>query len=110
MAQVGVVPLVGTYVSDITSNTYWRFTRRQHRQLKITFSQQGNEITGINQSTNLKISGIREGDEISFFTWPSDISSDEIKGEWRISADGSRIEGRWTHPHGSGRWNLRKVR
>jgi hypothetical protein len=101
--------LSGTYVSDITTNSHWVFNHGKHRRLKITFEQQGNKITGTNRSANLKITGVREDDEISFFTWPSDISSGEIKGNWKVSPDGSKIEGTWSHPHGGGKWNLTRI-
>lgn len=101
--------LSGTYVSDITTNNNWRFRKAADRRLKITISQNGNEITGTNNSKNLKINGVIDGDEISFFTWPSDISSDEIKGKWKIDSDGNRLTGKWSHPHGGGKWNLTRV-
>ena len=99
----------GTYVSDITTNNNWRFQRPKDRRLKITISQNGNEITGTNRSKNLKISGVIEGDVISYFTWPSEISSDEINGKWKINPDGVSLTGNWTHPHGGGKWNLTRV-
>jgi hypothetical protein len=104
--QIG---LSGAYISNITTNAQWVFNKPQHRRLIITFEQQGNKITGINRPANLKITGVREGDEITFFTWPSDINDTEIKGIWRISPDGSRIEGTWSHPHGDGKWNLTRI-
>jgi len=108
--QDEIVRITGTYRSDISSENNWVFNRPKDRQISITFVQNGDEITGTNQAANLKITGTRSGDEISFYTWPSDISSEEIKGNWRISADGNKLEGNWTHPHGGGKWNLSKIR
>jgi len=99
----------GTYFSDITTNTHWVFDKVKHRKLVVRFEQNGNSIIGTSSSANLKIVAAREGDEITFYTLPSDISSDEIKGKWKVNADGSRIEGKWTHPHGGGKWNLTRI-
>ena len=41
-------------------------------------------------------------DETSFFTWPCDINNDEIMGKWKVSPDGRKIEGTWSHSHGLG--------
>ena len=100
----------GTYVSDITTNTSWVFHKPKYRKLVVSLEQNGNSIVGSNSSANLKIEGKREGDKITFFTWPSDIISSEIKGKWKISPDGDRIEGTWSHPHGEGKWNLTKIK
>jgi hypothetical protein len=99
----------GTYVSDITTNTHWVFDKAKHRKLVVRFEQNGNSIIGTSSSANLKLVATREGDDITFYTLPSDVSSDEIKGKWKVSADGSRIEGKWTHPHGDGKWNLTRI-
>jgi len=101
--------VTGTYVSDITTNTHWRFDKPSHRNLVVRFQQNGDSITGTSSSARLKIVATREGDNITFYTLPSDISSDEIRGKWRVNADGSRIEGKWTHPHGGGKWNLTRI-
>jgi len=99
----------GTYVSNITTNTHWVFDKVKHRKLVVRFEQNGNSIIGTSSSANLKIVAAREGDEITFYTLPSDISSDEIKGKWKVNADGSRIEGKWSHPHGGGKWDLTRI-
>ena len=101
--------LSGTYVSEITTDTHWVFQNPQHRRLLVVFEQRGEDITAISDSANLKISATVDGDEISFFTWPSDITSSEIKGKWEILDDGARLEGKWTHPHGGGQWNLTRL-
>jgi len=103
------IDLSGIYVSDITTNSQWVFNKPKHRRLKIIFEQQGSKITGTNRLADLKITGVREGDEITFFTWPSDINDTEIKGMWRIDPDGNRLEGTWSHPHGDGKWNLTRI-
>jgi hypothetical protein len=100
----------GTYQSDITTNTSWVFQKPKHRRLVVSLVQNGNSITGTSSSANLKIEGKREGDKITFFTWPSDITYSEIKGKWMVSPDGRRIEGTWSHPHGDGKWNLTKIK
>jgi hypothetical protein len=101
--------VTGTYVSDITTNTNWVFNQKKHHSLIVRFEQNGNNIIGTSSSANLKIFATREGDNITFYTLPSDISSDEIKGKSKVSADGSGIKGKWTHPHEDGKWNLRKI-
>ena len=93
----------------VTTNNNWRFKKAEDRRLKITISQNGNEITGTNKSKNLKIIGVIEGDEISYFTLPSDISSDEIKGKWRIHPDGVSLTGKWMHHNGGGTWDLTRI-
>ena len=101
--------LTGTYVSEITTNTHWVFHKRKHRSLVVEIEQDGNQVTGFSESANMKISGMLNNGEITFFTWPSDVISDEIKGKWTVSDDGRSLEGRWTHPHGDGKWNLRRI-
>ncbi len=101
--------LSGTYVSEITTDTHWVFQDPQHRRLLVVFEQRGDDITAISDSANLKISGTVDGDKVSFFTWPSDITSSEIKGKWEILDGGARLEGKWTHPHGGGQWNLTRL-
>jgi hypothetical protein len=101
--------IIGTYISEITTNSNQVFNRKKHRQLKINFEQVGNCIFGTNGSAILKITGVRKGDNISFFTWPSDISIDKIKGKWKINSDGTRLTGKWNHPNGVGKWNLTRI-
>lgn len=103
------VDITGNYISDITSNSQWAFNKRKDQRLLITFEQTGNEITGINSRTNLKITGTRQGDIITFFLWPSVISTTEIKGKWKVNADGTKLKGNWSYPAGSGKWNLTKI-
>ena len=100
--------VTGVYVSEITTNAHWVFDKKKHRSLVVRFEQNGNSIIGISSSANLKIVATREGDDISFYTMPSDLGG-EVKGKWKISSDGSHLEGKWTHPHGDGKWDLRKI-
>ena len=101
--------LSGRYRSDITSDATWTFKKNEHRRLIITFQQNGNEIIGTNSSVDLKIKGIRDGDEITFYTLPSHITSGEIRGKWTVSADGRKLVGKWSVPNGGGRWNLTRL-
>lgn len=110
LAQLAIADrLSGTYVSEITTNTHWVFQKRTHRELVIVFEQNGDQITGFSEAANLKISGTLSNGQITFFTWPSDITFSEIKGKWTVSDDGRHLEGRWTHPHGNGKWNLTRI-
>lgn len=101
--------LSGTYVAEITTNTHWVFQKGKHRQLVFVLEQHGDDITAIASSANLKVSGTLKDDRIVFFTWPSDVTYSEIKGKWRIVDGGNRLEGKWTHPHGNGKWNLTRL-
>jgi uncharacterized caspase-like protein len=83
----------GTYVSEITSSSSWYFNVRKHRKVKVTFQQDGNDITGINEEYNLKITGTRKGNDVTFITTSSKISG-QLKGQWKISADGSKLTGK----------------
>ena len=100
--------LSGTYVSDIKSPTPWFFKNRGQRTFKIIFQQDGNEITGINEPYKMKVSGTREGNDITFYTAPSKIIG-EMRGQWKISADGSKLVGKWNRSGQSGQWNLEKI-
>ena len=101
--------LSGTWVSEITSDTHWVFHKPSHRRILVVFDQQGTDITAVADSVDMKISATRDGDEISFFTWPSDVSASEIKGKWKLVDGGRRLEGKWSHPHGGGKWNLTRL-
>ena len=101
--------ITGKYQSQITSSSKWMFNKPSEQSPDITFTQQGNEVTGINEEFNLKISGTIEGDEIHFFTWPSDFTTYEIKGTWEISREGRRLTGKWRNPLGNGDWNLTRI-
>ena len=101
--------LSGTYVSEITTDSHWVFHKRSHRRIMVVFVQQGDDISAVARSVDMKITGTVDGDHIDFFTWPSDVVSSEIKGTWRIVDGGARLEGKWTHPHGGGKWNLTRL-
>ena len=102
--------LSGTYVSEITSNSHWAFEKASERRIVLVFKQQGKDIVATNDTFDLKISGRLDDDRISFFTWPNDITSHEIRGEWRIVDGGARLEGTWMYPNGAGKWNLTRLR
>ena len=101
--------IAGRYQSRVTSSNHYVFTKASQRSPILTFTQKGNEITGVAQGLNLKVSGTIEGDEIRFYTWPSDITSYELKGTWKISEDGRRLTGKWRQAHGGGDWNLTRI-
>ena len=98
----------GTYVSEITSSSSWYFNVRKHRKVKVTFQQDGNDIIGINKEYNLKITGTRKGNDVTFITTSSKISG-QLKGQWKISADGSKLTGKWNRSGNGGQWNLEKI-
>ena len=99
----------GTYVSDIKTSSPWYFNVRKHRKVKVTFQQDGDNITGINEEFNLKISGIRKGNEVTFSAGRSKLVGD-IRGLWKINADGSKLTGKWSRSGNGGQWNLEKIK
>jgi hypothetical protein len=104
--------LTGTYISDITDNDNSYFRKENHKKLVVTFEQSGEKTVGkISSLTNAYIEGTREGDTIRFFFYSPTISHYEIRGEWKVSADGYRLEGTWRHPVSiaSGKWNLTRL-
>jgi hypothetical protein len=106
------IDISGTYVSDITSDKTWAFRKKKDRDLRIFFTQTGDNITGVNDSADLKIVGTRKGDTIKFFMLANEINGfQEAKGVWNINTDGTRIEGKWEIPGAGavGKWNLTKV-
>jgi len=98
----------GTYISDITSNTPHVFGKNKDRKLKVNLIQTGDEITGTsaNKSKNWKINGVLKDSEITFYV---SLSNGEIKGKWKLSSDGRKLTGKWSHPHGSGKWDLTRA-
>ena len=117
-----VPDITGTWVSDITDNDNSYFRNENLKKLVVTFEQSGKEIVGkISLFTNAYIKGTREGDTIKFIFYSPPMSPYEIIGEWKVSADGYRLEGTWRHPevaqgsrlifsHASGKWNLTKIK
>ena len=91
------------------TDTHWVFHKPSHRRILVVLDQQGNNITAVADAVDMKITGTVNGDLISFFTWPSDVSASEIKGNWTIVDGGARLEGKWSHPHGGGKWNLTRL-
>jgi hypothetical protein len=106
------VDISGTYVSEITSNSDW-FKEGNDRVLQVNFVQTGNRITGTTSSTKLKIIGTRDGDDINFYVpIPNKFSQwHQVSGTWKVSADGTRLEGNWSVKEKGhyGKWNLVKV-
>ena len=102
--------ITGRYQSRITRNpASYAFKKTAHRNVVITFTQDGNELHGVGDQANLKITATIEGDEIRFATWPSDITSNEIKGKWKIGENGQELTGKWSYHGGNGDWNLYKI-
>jgi hypothetical protein len=102
----------GTYISEITNDTRnWYFNTGKQRRMKLTLIQDGDKITAVNNSYDLKIIGTREDEYITFYALPSQIASYEITGKWKLDADSTRMEGSWEIKHHdlSGEWNLRRI-
>ena len=97
----------GSYVSDIdpASDGFLE----NNRDMVLTISQYGNQITATDKSNRVKITGTREGDTIKYL-WINRIGGyPDIDGEWKINADGSGLDGRWESFHRGGQWNLKKL-
>ncbi len=94
----------GVWKSNITSGEI------RNRNRVITFKQVGNTISGTWDTDPFhKITGVREGDTIKF-SWIEGSATDK-EGNWKISPDGFRMEGRWARIDGirSGRFDLTKI-
>jgi hypothetical protein len=107
------INLSGTYISDITSNSHWQFTKR-YQKLRITFEQSGNKITGIDDRYNTKINGTIADNTIRFYVEPGQaLGGYDAEGEWNISSDGKKLEGSWKSRNSAdsaaGTWTLSKV-
>ena len=108
-----MVPISGTYISEITSNRTQVF-KKKYQNLKITIKQTGNNIIATDNIYNLKISGVREGNVIKFSVRPNQVVSRfwDASGEWTVSPNGTSLEGLWKLDGGSGargKWNLTKI-
>jgi len=106
--------LTGTWASDITDNTNnrVRFFKENNKKLVVTFEQNGEKTVGkISSLTDGYIEGTREEDTIKFIFYSPTITNYELRGEWKVSADGNRLEGSWRHPVSiaSGKWNLTRL-
>jgi hypothetical protein len=99
----------GTYVSEITSDSQKIFP---DRDLVITLVHKGDSITGFDSSGTAKISGTIEDGSITFYVLPNAMTGfNEADGVWKIKADGTQLEGKWTIDGGggsSGTWDLTK--
>ena len=104
--QPGLGPDIttGTYVSDIRGGPLWYFKLRSP---KITFKQSGNDIIGTNVSRlDNEIIGTRK-DDIITFNYQSTFRL--ISGKWKISPDGTKLEGTWEADGSVGKWNLTRI-
>ena len=95
--------ITGTYFSEITGLDGLKADKSS-----ITLIQTGNNIIGTNISRkDNEIIGTLKGDTIKFKYW---THWRELTGEWRISPDGTRLEGTWENIDGyGGKWNLTKI-
>lgn len=101
----------GTYVSDITSNRN-DFFGNIDDNLIFTLEQNGDRITALNSTHNLKIGGTRKGNTIQFYVEPHKMNwYRDQNGVWEINPDGINIEGSWKVKNWgvAGQWNLRRV-
>jgi hypothetical protein len=101
----------GTYISDITSNKKVFFGNTDGK-LQFTLEQDGDRITAVNSTYNLKIGGTRKGNIINFFVEPHQMNSfQDQNGVWEINPDGINITGSWKVKNwrGAGQWNLRRI-
>jgi hypothetical protein len=94
----------GIWKSNITGGEI------RNRNRVITFKQTGNNISGTWDTDPFhKITGVREGDTIKFDWIEGSATGNE--GRWKISPDGFKMEGRWTHIDGirSGIFDLSRI-
>jgi hypothetical protein len=101
----------GTYIFDITSNKKVFFGNTDGK-LQFTLEQDGDRITAVNSTYNLKIGGTRKGNIINFFVEPHQMNSfQDQNGVWEINPDGINITGSWKIKpwRGAGQWNLRRI-
>lgn len=106
------VDISGSYVSEITSNSADIFPD-EYRTIVITLKQDGNSIVGEDSTGEFKVNGSRNGNTINFITGEmaySKCKCNFIAGQWKISFDGSKLEGSWDRGAGfKGKWNLTKI-
>ena len=106
--------VAGTYTSAITTDKFWAFKKKSHRETTMTLMQSGSKVTGVDLKNSLKINGTIEGDTISFYMLPNDANGfNELNGTWKVRLDGSGLDGKWTidgFGGASGDWNLIKTK
>jgi len=119
-AQVNTQPVVADSLgfdrsilgTDITNATYYSKITGMHGLkadgARITFQQNGDRITGTNQSRqDNAINGTRDGNTIKFKYW---TQWREYTGTWKISSDGRRLEGSFENINGyGGEWILTRM-
>jgi hypothetical protein len=111
--QPAAFNLSGTYISEITSNSKWQFTKK-YQKLKIKFTQNGNKISGVDDRFNTKIEATIVGDVLNFYVLGGQATGFyDVEGEWKISSSGTRLEGTWEAPNSAdgavGNWILKKI-
>ena len=88
------------------------FFRNTDGNLVFTLEQNGDRITAVNSTHNLKIGGARKGNMIEFFVEPHRMNfyRNQI-GVWEINPDGINITGSWKLKAwgAAGQWNLRRI-
>jgi hypothetical protein len=89
------------------------FRYKKHRRLIIILNQDGNKITGSDNSTGSEITGTLERDTIKFKFWSRQVyAGGEASGEWKVIDSGTRLEGFWGHAGSGGsggKWNLTRI-
>jgi len=101
----------GTYISDITSNKR-DFFGNTDGKLEFTLEQNGDRITAVNSTHNLKVMGTRKGNIIEFGVVPHRMNSfQDQNGVWEINPDGINITGSWKVKNWRrfGQWNLKRI-
>ena len=103
--------VTGRYVSQITTEGSWYFNKPAYRRIVLSLVQNGSEISGGDSSTGSEIvEASRTGNVIKFKFWSSMINpGDTVAGEWKISEDGTKLEGRWHASSVSGKWDLTRI-
>jgi len=100
--DVSGTDITGTYVSDIRGS----LTDMVNRKLKITLKQSGKDIIGTNVKQKKIVTGTRKEDTIKF---KYHGRYGDLKGEWKINSDGTKLEGTWESIKESGKWNLTRI-
>ena len=97
--------ITGTYVSDIRGG--WAGILGGNRKLKITFKQSGKDIIGTDVNQKKIVTGTRKEDTIKY---KYDGRGSHLFGKWKISSDGTKLEGTWNTSRENGIWNLTKIK
>ncbi len=112
-SESGKVDLSGTYISEITNNHHWYFTRR-YRNLILKVEQRGDRISATDSAGMFRFTGTVDGEKVRFevfgdgsVTYPF---GNKVYGEWMVG-NGERLEGSWwaAGHNAGGEWNIRRV-